>query len=145
VNNEAVSRARTYPVVTVLIVLGSDTSAVLDLLRHSNWDVQTAPCFEDAVGLLQSSTPAVVVAPYRSSGSLGWVDLLELLTKRCPTPRLVVTDRHADDSVWAGALSMGAYDVLAQPLDPGEVFRVLTAAWQAWWYDSLRNRATSGT
>ena len=142
-NDEAVSRARTSPVVTVLIVLGSETSAVLDLLRHSNWDVQTAPCFEDAVARLQSSTPAVIVAPYRSNGSLGWVDLLELLTKRRPAPRLVVTDRHADDSVWAEALSLGAYDVLAQPLDSGEVFRVLTAAWQAWWYDGLRNRASS--
>jgi DNA-binding NtrC family response regulator len=127
----------------VLIVLASETSVVLDLLRHSNWDMQTAPCFEDAAARLQSSTPAVVVAPYQSNGSLGWVELLELLSKRCPTPRLVVTDRHADDSIWAEALSLGAYDVLAQPLDSGEVFRVLTSAWQAWWYDSLRNRATS--
>ena len=142
-NVEAESRVENAPVITVLIVLARDTSTLPDLLRHSNWDLQTARCFEDAAARLQSSTPAVVVAPYRSNDSLGWIDLLEILTKQHPTPRLVVTDRHVDESVWAEALSLGAYDVLAQPLHSREVFRVLIAAWQAWWYDGHRNRAAS--
>jgi DNA-binding NtrC family response regulator len=142
-NDEAASRARIAPVVTVLIVLARETSAVLNLLEHSNWDVQTAPNFEVAAARVQVLAPAVIIAPYRWNGTLGWIDLLELLNKRSPTPRLIVTDRHVDDSMWAEALSLGAYDVLAQPLDSIEVFRVLTAAWQGWRYESLRNRASS--
>jgi hypothetical protein len=40
--------------------------------------------------------------------------------------------------MWAEVLNLGAYDVLAQPFDPAEVFRVLTAAWQNWRYDGRR-------
>ena len=54
-------------------------------------------------------------------------------------------DRQTDDSMWAEALNLGAYDVLAQPLDRGEVFTVLAAAWQGWWYEGVRNRASSST
>ena len=137
-NAEAASRARAAPVLTVLIVLGNETSTLVNILRHSNWEVQIATGFEDAAARLHTSAPNVVVAPYRSNGTAGWVYLLELLNRRCPAPRLVLTDRHTDDFMWAEALNLGAWDVLAQPLDSGEVFRVLTSAWQAWRCDSLR-------
>ena len=100
-NAEAASRARTAPVVTVLIVLGNETSALLNLLRQSNWEVQTASGFEDAAARLQTSAPAVVVAPFRSKGTLGWVNLVEILEQTTPGARLVVTDRNTDDSMWA--------------------------------------------
>lgn len=41
---------------------------------------------------------------------------------------VVVTDRLADDELWAEVLEAGAYDLLAQPLDEGEVRRVLASA-----------------
>jgi DNA-binding response OmpR family regulator len=45
-------------------------------------------------------------------------------------PTLIVTSRLADDELWAEVLNLGAYDVLAQPFDPDEVYRVVFLAWQ---------------
>jgi DNA-binding response OmpR family regulator len=43
-----------------------------------------------------------------------------------------VTSRHADDRLWAEALNLGAWDVLAKPFDPGEVVRVVNLACLCW-------------
>ena len=45
---------------------------------------------------------------------------------------LVVTARLADDQLWAQALNLGAYDVLAKPFDEQEVIRTLSLAWIHW-------------
>ncbi len=58
-----------------------------------------------------------------------WRDLLERLDGLAEPPALVVTSRLADDSLWAEALNLGAYDVLAEPFDRTEVVRVLSLAW----------------
>jgi FixJ family two-component response regulator len=42
---------------------------------------------------------------------------------------LIVTSRLADEHLWAEALNLGAYDVLAKPFDQEEVIRVLSSAW----------------
>ena len=47
-------------------------------------------------------------------------------------PLLIVTSRVADACLWAEALNMGAYDVLAKPFDLTEVTRILSSAWLHW-------------
>ena len=44
------------------------------------------------------------------------------------SPALIVTSRTADASLWAEALNLGAWDVLAKPFEPQEVRRVLSMA-----------------
>jgi DNA-binding NtrC family response regulator len=44
-------------------------------------------------------------------------------------PNLIVTSRLADDELWAEVLNLGGYDVLAQPFDPQEVYRIVFQAW----------------
>jgi DNA-binding response OmpR family regulator len=44
----------------------------------------------------------------------------------------MVTSRLADERLWAEALNLGAYDVLAKPFDGREVIRILSLAWQHW-------------
>jgi hypothetical protein len=46
--------------------------------------------------------------------------------------------------MWADALSLGAYDVLTQPFNPSEVFRVINAAWNASQYDKVRSAPNCG-
>ena len=48
------------------------------------------------------------------------------------SPSLIVTSRLADERLWAEALNLGAYDVLAKPFDSTEAMRVVGAAWRAW-------------
>ena len=53
--------------------------------------------------------------------------------KRLPTPPLlIVTSRLADEYLWAEALNLGAYDVVAKPFDSHELIRVVSFAWLHW-------------
>ncbi len=47
-------------------------------------------------------------------------------------PNLIVTSRLADEGLWAEVLNLGGYDVLAQPFDAEEVYRVVFLAWDEW-------------
>lgn len=61
-----------------------------------------------------------------------WKDVLDQVTILPDPPSLIVTSRHADERLWAEALNLGAYDVLAKPFDRTEVMRVVSGAWRAW-------------
>jgi len=57
-----------------------------------------------------------------------WLDLLHLV-RQCPhSPQVVVTSPQADARLWAEALNLGVYDVLAQPFYEFEVRRILSNA-----------------
>jgi DNA-binding response OmpR family regulator len=45
---------------------------------------------------------------------------------------LIVTSRLADEKLWAEALNLGAYDVLAKPFDRQELVRTANLAWLHW-------------
>jgi len=47
-------------------------------------------------------------------------------------PCLIVTSRLADERLWAEALNLGAYDVLAKPFDSREVRHALNRASLDW-------------
>lgn len=61
-----------------------------------------------------------------------WKDVLEQVTILSDPPSLIVTSRLADERLWAEALNLGAFDVLAKPFDRMETVRVIGAAWRAW-------------
>ena len=46
-------------------------------------------------------------------------------------PRLVVLASAANRTLWAEAINLGAYDVLAKPLDKTEVQQVVIRAWKS--------------
>jgi DNA-binding response OmpR family regulator len=43
-------------------------------------------------------------------------------------PPLIVSDRLADERLWAEVLNLGAYDLLAMPFDAKEVLHAVSAA-----------------
>ena len=54
-----------------------------------------------------------------------WRDALRL-ARECPQDvEVIVTDPHADARLWAEALNIGAYDLIAQPFYEPEVRRIL--------------------
>src|SRR5436190_6170366 len=54
-----------------------------------------------------------------------WLDALHL-ARECPQGlEVIVTDPHADARLWAEALNLGAYDLIAQPFYEPEVRRIL--------------------
>ena len=68
----------------------------------------------------------------RDLGPANWRDLLERTQQLANPPFLIVTSRLADDHLWAEALNLGAYDVLAKPFYPCEVARVVNLACLRW-------------
>jgi DNA-binding response OmpR family regulator len=61
-----------------------------------------------------------------------WREILAETARLPFPPFLIVTSRLADERLWAEALNVGAYDVLAKPFDAKEVVWVLSLAWLHW-------------
>ena len=57
-----------------------------------------------------------------------WRDVLHLRGRLAYSSEVIVTDAFADSRFWAEALSLGAYDVLAQPFATFEVQRIVSNA-----------------
>ncbi len=74
--------------------------------------------------------PVVVCERDLSPGS--WKDLLEQTVLLPDPPLLIVTSKFADERLWAEALNLGAYDVLAKPFNCHEACRVVDSAWGYW-------------
>jgi DNA-binding response OmpR family regulator len=70
-----------------------------------------------------------------------WIDMLEELRLLRNAPPLIVTSRLADEKLWAEALNLGAYDVLAKPFDLSELVRIVNLAWLHWWHEQSASLA----
>jgi len=62
-----------------------------------------------------------------------WREMLAHFATVREPPSLIVSSRMADDRLWAEALNLGAYDVLARPFERDEVLRSVSLAGMHWW------------
>ena len=102
-----------------------------DLRPTCKWRLSACPTLASALAALRKdSVPIVVCESDLRPGT--WKELLEELSALPDPPLLIVTSRFADERLWAEALNLGAYDVLAQPFDGSEVSRIVNMAWLRW-------------
>jgi DNA-binding response OmpR family regulator len=101
------------------------------IIGHSNWTLFKARDLASALVLLQQHEIGVVLLE-RDLLPGRWTEMLEHIKSLFNAPSLIVASRLADDRLWAEALNLGAWDVLAKPFDPREVFRSVMSAWQHW-------------
>lgn len=95
------------------------------------WKLNTSHGVQPALSVLrENSTPIVLCESQTTSGT--WRELLEALSHFPDPPLLIVTSRLADERLWAEALNLGAYDVLAKPYERAEVIRGISGAWRHW-------------
>ena len=95
------------------------------------WKVARTRTLASALTTLRQVECAVIVC--ERDLELGcWKDLLECTQRLANPPFLIVTSRHADEYLWAEALNLGAYDVVAKPFRPAEVIRVVNLACLRW-------------
>lgn len=106
----------------VLVGASSDAGDQLaEMLRRESWNVRPArSCREARRHLSELAAPVVICESHLPDGS--WKDLLE------DARPVIVTDRAADEALWAEVLNLGGFDVLAQPFDATEVSRVVASA-----------------
>ena len=92
------------------------------------WQVESCGTLPAALAAIQATRIPVVLCE-REFNAHSWQHLWEPLNQLSDPPCLIVTSRMADEYLWAEALNLGAYDVLARPFDPTEVVRVFNSAW----------------
>ena len=127
--------ARTIPVLCV-DPADDDSAALKEIFNSSpwsmcpeaRWDLQTTRSLTSAWRALHTHHfPLILCERELQPGT--WRELLDMLQRLPDPPFLIVTSRAADERLWAEALNLGAYDVLAKPFDRTEVMRVVSMAW----------------
>lgn len=129
------------PVATVMLVgLNNEDQDVLQGLCSSHartpvsgcqWTFKATSTIETTLtALRRDQIPLVLCDSDRMPEA--WKELLEQFADFSKPPCLIVTSRLADDYLWAEALNLGAYDVLARPFERTEVVRTFTLAVSHW-------------
>jgi DNA-binding NtrC family response regulator len=118
-------------VVTVLTVAATIAQDLDNIFKRSNWVIHTAKNCEQATRILKSKQVPVVLCERNLPDGI-WTDLLSSEQTPEQQPVVIVTARHADESLWAEVLNLGGYDVLPQPFERSEVVRVISLAWMHW-------------
>jgi len=98
---------------------------------NCKWEIRLAEGVESNLASLERGRiPIVFWDGDRMPGA--WKELLERFARLSRPPLLIVTSRLADDRLWAEALNLGAYDVLAKPFEAAEVARSAERACLRW-------------
>jgi DNA-binding NtrC family response regulator len=119
--------------VTVLSVspIRDDHSVLKAIIGFAKWELLKTDKLPNASLILQQHTVSVVLCE-RDLVPGTWIDMLRQIQSMPNPPSLIVTSRLADERLWAEALNLGAWDVLAKPFDRNEVLRSVKSAWQHW-------------
>jgi DNA-binding NtrC family response regulator len=102
-----------------------------DDARNLSQMLQNLPLILDYVGSLhhartmlqQEDYDVILTEAIFPDGN--WIDVLHLARESPRELEVIVTDPHADARLWAEALNLGVYDLLAQPFYQPEVRRIL--------------------
>lgn len=124
----ATNRTETVTVLS-LSPLEPDHTLLESIISHSRWSLFKADTLASALSILRRHEISVVLCE-RDLQPGRWTDILDHLQDLDHPPALIVTSRLADERLWAEALNLGAWDVLAKPFDPREVIRGIRIAWQ---------------
>ena len=131
----------TSEIVTVLSVSPAEEVhfSLQGIFNHSKWKLYKTHSLASALAFLRvQKTPVVLCETDLLPGT--WRDLLEQVACAPDAPAIIVSSRLADDRLWAEALNLGAWDVLARPFVRSEVYQAVSAAWRHW-----RNQQVSST
>lgn len=136
----------------VLLVSPDDEGTLfLENIPGITCTIVTCASSDHALAVLRTASIAIILWDSDLASSR-WQEMLEYLSSLPDPPLMIVTSRLADEYLWAEALNLGAWDVLAKPFDREEVSRVLGFAWRHWqdrhgihYTRSARRRAASGT
>ena len=115
---------------TILAVFSAreDRTSLASIFAQSNWKLRFTRALPQTQAALSKSAVGVVISEACLSDGHRWKELLHEMQKLEDPPPLIVADRLADEHLWAEALNLGAYDLLAKPFDAREVLYAVTTA-----------------
>jgi DNA-binding response OmpR family regulator len=104
-----------------------DLPLIHEVFQRLGWHLFEARDRRRALRCLDNN-PVHVVLAESDLPHWNWRRVLRDLRRRARPPQLIVTSRTADDYLWSEVLNIGGFDVLAQPLAPEELERVIASA-----------------
>ena len=108
-----------------------DQEVLRGVFEEQSWTLFSSPSCGPALRLLREvDIPVVMTEQELPVGD--WRDVLEIMHLLPHRPLVIVTSRHADERLWAEALNLGAYDVLAKPFVKEQIVRAVGLAWLHW-------------
>ena len=123
---------KTKPITVLnLDPLAADHASLIDISARSEWTLASTSTVESALASLRANRIPILFCNSDLHPGL-WQEMLVRVSALPEPPYLIVTSRLADDRLWAEALNLGAYDVLAKPFDKAEVNRIVRSAWLRW-------------
>lgn len=131
VGSEKPSRFETAFNVVLSVSPNDEDCASLERIFKSGWTVSSSSTVASALSVLRE-TPIPIVICDCDIAPAGWGEMLDHISLLPDPPLLIVTSRLADERLWAEALNLGAWDLLAKPFDTNEVIRIVSVAWQHW-------------
>ena len=103
----------------------------LERIFKSSWTVVAGSSIVSILSALREIPIPIVI--YDCDVSFGsWSEMLERISLLSDPPLFIVTSRLADERLWAEAINLGAWDVLAKPFAAEEVIRIVSIAGQHW-------------
>jgi len=114
---------------TVLAIIAEEDWAPLgEVFAGSIWKLVCASTLFETQTASWRNPPGVVICDVRLSDGHSWKDLLHEIRQMEDPPPFIVADRLANERLWAEALNLGAYDLLAKPFEVQEVWHAVTTA-----------------
>jgi DNA-binding response OmpR family regulator len=132
--------------ISILLVSphADDRSALQQILQHGAWFISLCATVSDALPLIRSLSPPLVICE-RELADGNWKTVLDACGACTHPPLVLVTSRHADETLWAEVLNLGGYDVLLKPFDRREVTRVIGMAWRHWFGHATKQPVSSAS
>lgn len=106
-------------------------SHILDELDAINIEALPAENCQQARALLQNKPRVELVLSDLSLTDGNWCDVFKHLIDNNIHASMVVMARQADERLWSEVLWRGAYDLLVEPYESGDVRRVVEGALRA--------------
>ena len=130
--------------ILVALVLKSeaDDHAFRQLAGQTVQAVVSAAGIEAAREAIRKSHPQLVVCDAEIEEGRCWKELLE--DAKAADVVLIAVSAHPDTTLWAEALNLGAFDVLALPFDREELDRVVSSAIRHAFHSHARSQAAMG-
>ena len=100
------------------------------MLPRPKWKLYKSLSISAALEQLRRRARISLVICEADLGPGAWRFVLDEIQQLPNTPLMILVSRLADERLWAEALNLGAYDVLAKPFDAAEVNRALNSAWR---------------
>ena len=97
------------------------------LLRRHGYEVETAESGEDALGMVDSFGPDVVLTDVRMP-KMGGLDLLTTLKAKGNEATVIVMSAYGNMDLALEAMKAGAYDYVQKPFKPDEIVLALRKA-----------------